>query len=150
MFIMAHIQRDDTDVVAADQIGVFFAIVQNEGKHPLQIVEEFRSFFLIQRQDDLTVGTGLKRVAIAVFSAQSLMVIDFTVHRQRMCFGFVVQWLGTCVDIHNRQTLMGEDSFFACIHAGPVGAAMAHQTGQFQRFFTQFARVGFNIQHTKN
>jgi len=67
----------------------------------LQIVEEFWAFFLIQREDNFTVRTGLELVAIAIFRTQSLVVVDFAVNGQRMCFFLVVQRLGTCIDVNN-------------------------------------------------
>lgn len=50
MFIVSHVQRDNTNMVAANQVSVFFAVVQGEGEHTLQVVEELRAFLLIQRQ----------------------------------------------------------------------------------------------------
>ncbi|SAH47469.1 Uncharacterised protein [Enterobacter cloacae] len=42
-------------MVAANQVSVFFAVVQREGEHTLQVVEELRAFLLIQRQDHFAV-----------------------------------------------------------------------------------------------
>ena len=117
VLIVAHVQRDNTDVVAANQIGVFFTVVQREGKHALQVVQELRAFFLIQRQDHFTVGTGLERVAIAVFGAQRLMVVDFTVYRQRVRFFLVIQRLCTGVDVNNGQTFVSQNRFIAGVDA---------------------------------
>ena len=64
----------------------FFAVVQGEGEHSLQIVEELRAFFLIQREDHFAVGTGLELVAIAILRAQRLVVVDLAVNGQRMGF----------------------------------------------------------------
>ena len=137
-------------MVAANQIGIFFAVVQGEGKHTLQIIEEFRAFLLIQRQDHFTVRTGLEGVTVAVLGAQRLMVIDFTVDSQRVCFFLVIQRLRTGVDVNNGQPFVCQDGFIAGVNAGPVRAAMAHQAGQFECLFTQFACVSFNIQYAKN
>ncbi|MNP42673.1 hypothetical protein D3C76_1364550 [compost metagenome] len=93
-------------MIATDQVGVFFAIVQREGKHTLQIVEELRPFFLIQGKDHFAVGTGLEGVAVAILCAQRLMVVDFTVNGQRVRFFLVIQRLGTGVDVDNRQTFV--------------------------------------------
>ncbi len=77
-------------MVATNQIRIFFTVVQGEGEHPLQLIEEFRAFFLVQRQDHFTVRTGLEGITIAVFRTQRLMVVDFTVDRQRMGFFLVI------------------------------------------------------------
>ena len=150
VFIVAHVQRDNTDVVAANQVGVFFAVVQGEGKHTLQVVQKLGTFLLIQRQDHFTVGPGLERVAVAVLGAQRLVVIDLTVDSQRVRFFLVIQRLCTGVDVNNRQTFVSQNCFVTGVNAGPVRAAMAHQAGQFECLFTQFARVSFNIQYAKN
>ncbi len=99
VFVVTHIQRDDADVVATNQIRVFFAVVESESKHPLQIVEEVRAFFLIQREDNFAVGTGLERVAVAVFRAQRLVVVDFTVDGESVSFSGVIQRLRAGVDV---------------------------------------------------
>ena len=137
-------------MVAANQISVFFAVIQCEGKHPLQFIEELRPFFLVQREDHFTVGTGLELIAIAIFGAQRLVVVDFTVDRQRMGFLLVIERLGAGVDVDDRQTFVGENRFIAGINAGPVRSAVAHQAGKFQCLFTQFACVSFDIQYAKN
>ena len=95
---MAHIQRDNPDVVATNQVRVFFTVVERESKHSLQIVEEVRTFFLIQREDDFAVGTGLEGIAIAVFRAQRLMVVDFPVDGERVRFCGIIQRL--CAGVH--------------------------------------------------
>lgn len=65
---MTHVQRDNPNVIAADQIRILLAVVECEGEHALQVVKEFRPFLLVQREDNFTVGTGLELIAIAVFS----------------------------------------------------------------------------------
>ncbi len=150
VLIVPHVKRDNTEVVTANQVRIFFAVVQGKGKHPLQVVEEFRSFLLIQRQNDFAVRAGLEGVTVAVLSTQRLMVVDFTVDGQRVGFFLVIQRLGARVDVDNRQTFMGQDGLVAGIDTGPVRAAMAHQTREFQCFFTQLARVSFDIQYAKN
>ncbi len=117
VFIVTHVQRDNADVVTANQVSVFFAVVQGEGKHALQIVEKLRTFFLIQRQDHFTVRTGLEGVAVAVLGAQRLMVIDFTVNSQRVRFFLVIQRLCTGVDVNNRQTFVSQNRFVAGVNA---------------------------------
>ena len=149
-FVVTHVQRDNTDMVAANQVRVLLAVVQREGEHPLQIVEEFWTFFLIQREDDFAVRTGLELVTVAVFSAQCLMVVDFTVDGQSVRFLFVIQRLGTGVDVNNRQAFMCENRFITCVDPRPVRATVAHQAGELKRLFTQLDRISFNIQYTEN
>jgi len=117
VFIVAHVQRDNADVVAANQVSVFFAVVQGKGKHTLQVVQELRTFLLIQRQDHFTVRAGLEGVAVAVLGAQRLMVIDFTVDSQRVRFFLVIQRLCTGVDVNNRQTFVSQNRFVAGVNA---------------------------------
>ena len=117
MFIVAHVQRDNTDVVAANQVGVFFAVVQGEGKHALQVVQELGPFLLIQRQDHFTVRAGLECVAVAVFGAQCLVVIDLTVDSQRVRFFLVIQRLCTGVDVNNGQTFVSQNRFITGVNA---------------------------------
>ncbi|MNG61390.1 hypothetical protein D3C79_195740 [compost metagenome] len=149
-FIMPHVQRDNAQMVAANQVGVFLGVVQGKGEHALQVVEEVGAFFLIQRQDHLTVGTSLELIAIAKLLAQRLVVVNFTVNRQNVGVRSVVQRLGAIVDVDNRQALMHQNGFIAGVNAGPVRAAVAHQTRQLQRFLTQFNGIGLQIEHTEN
>ena len=104
-------------MVAANQIRVFFAIVQGEGKHTLQVVQEFRTFLLIERQNHFTVRPGLEGVAVAVLGAQCLMVIDFTVNSQRVRFFLVIQRLCTGVDVYDRQTFVSQNRFITGVNA---------------------------------
>ncbi|MGY6036075.1 hypothetical protein ACUY4R_004190 [Kosakonia sp. BK9b] len=129
VLIMPHIERDNADMIAANQVSVLFAVIQGEGEHTLQIVQESRAFFLIQREDHFAVGASLEGITVAILSAQSLMVVDLPVDCQRMCFFLVVERLSTGVNINNGETFMGQDCFVACINAGPVRAAVAHQAG---------------------
>lgn len=80
-------------MVATNQVGIFFAVVQGKGKHALQVVEKFRPFFLIQREDHFTVRPCLELITIAIFSAQCLVIVDFTVYRQYVGFLLVVERL---------------------------------------------------------
>ena len=57
----------------------------------MQVVEKFRPFFLIQREDHFTVRPCLELITIAIFSAQCLVVVDFTVYRQYVGFLLVVE-----------------------------------------------------------
>ena len=150
MFIVAHIERDDADMIAADQILLLFAVPQDKREHALQLVKEIDPFFLVERQNNFAVGAGLELVAIAQLGAQRLMVVDLAVNRQNMGAIGVVQRLGAVVDVNDGQTLMREDRFIVGIHARPVRPAVTHQTRTLQRFFTQFNRIAFQIQHTKN
>ncbi|MNC73793.1 hypothetical protein D3C75_1250520 [compost metagenome] len=81
---------------------------------------------------------------------QGLMVINFTVNRQYVGVRSVVQRLGTVIHVNNRQALVNQNGFIAGVDAGPVWAAMAHKARQFQRSFTQFNRIGLQIEHTEN
>ncbi|MNT45147.1 hypothetical protein D3C72_1817120 [compost metagenome] len=116
----------------------------------MQFVEEVRAFLLVQRQNHFTVGTGLELVAIAKLLAQRLMVVDLAVNGQNVGVRSVVQRLGAIVDVDNRQALMHQDGFIAGVNTGPIRAAVAHQTGQLQRFLTQFNGIGLQIEHTEN
>lgn len=73
-------------MVATNQVGIFFAVVQGKGKHALQVVKKFRPFFLIQREDHFAVRSGLELITIAIFGAQCTVVVDFTVYRQYVGF----------------------------------------------------------------
>ena len=117
VLIVAHVQRDNADVVTANQVRVFFAVVQGEGEHALQVVQELGPFLLIQRQDHFTVRTGLERVAVAVFGAQRLVVVDFTVDSQRVRFFLVIQRLCTGVDVNNGQTFVSQNRFITGVNA---------------------------------
>ena len=88
-------------MVATNQICIFFAVVQGKGKHALQVVEKFRPFFLIQREDHFTVRPCLELITIAIFSAQCLVVVDFTVYRQYVGFLLVVERLRPRVNVNN-------------------------------------------------
>ena len=88
-------------MVATNQVGIFFAVVQGKGKHALQVVEKFRPFFLIQREDHFTVRPCLELITIAVFSAQCLVIVDFTVYRQYVGFLLVVERLRPRVNVNN-------------------------------------------------
>jgi hypothetical protein len=57
-------------------------------------------------EDNFAVGAGLEGIAVAIFRAQRLMVVDFAVNGQRVGFLRVVQRLGPGVDVDDRQTLM--------------------------------------------
>ena len=137
-------------MIATDQISVLLAVVQGKSKHALQIIQKLWAFFLIQREDNFAVGTGLELIAIAVLSAQRLVVINFTVNRQDMRFLHVVQRLSTGVDVDDGQTFVCQNGVITGVNTRPVRAAMAHQTRQFQGFFTQFNCVSFNIEYAKN
>ena len=150
MFVVAHIERDDADMIAADQVLLLRAVPQDKGEHAFEFVEEVDAFFLIERQNDFAVGAGLELVAIAQLGAQRLMVVNLAVNRQNMGVIGVVQRLGAVVDVDDRQTFMRENRFIVGIHAGPVRSAMTHQARTLQRFFTQINRIAFQIQHTKN
>ena len=104
-------------MVAANQVSVFFAVVQGEGKHALQVVQELGSFYLIQRQDHFTVRTGLERVAVTVLCAQRLVVVDLTVDSQRVRFFLVIQRLCTGVDVNNRQAFVSQNRFVTGVNA---------------------------------
>ncbi len=125
---MAHVQRDDAQVIAADQVGVFFGVIQGKGEHALQIVEELRAFLLIQRQDHFTVGAGLEGIAVAQLLAQRLVVVNFAVDRQNVGVRSVVQRLSAVVDVDDRQAFVSQNGFVAGVNAGPIRAAVAHQT----------------------
>lgn len=73
-------------MVATNQVGIFFAVVQGKSEHALQIVEKFWPFFLIQREDHFAVRPSLELVTIAILGAQGLVVVDFTVYRQYVGF----------------------------------------------------------------
>ena len=88
-------------MVATNQVGIFFAVVQGKGKHALQVVKKFRPFFLIQREDHFAVRSGLELITIAIFGAQCLVVVDFTVYRQYVGFLLVVERLRPCVNVNN-------------------------------------------------
>ena len=96
-------------MISTDQVGVLLAVVQGKSEHALQVIEERGSFFLIQREDNFAVGTGLELVAIAVFSTQCLVVINFTVNRQDMCLLHVVQRLSTGIDVDDGQTFVRQN-----------------------------------------
>lgn len=86
-------------MVTANQVGVFFTVVQGRCKHTLKVVQELGSFLLIQRQNDFTVRAGLERVAVTVLGAQRLVVVNLTVNRQRVRFFLVIQRLCTGIDV---------------------------------------------------
>ena len=94
----------------------------------MQIVEELRAFLLIQRQDHFTVGAGLEGIAVAQLLAQRLVVVNFAVDRQNVGVRSVVQWLSAVVDVDDRQAFVSQNGLVAGLNAGPILAALAHQT----------------------
>src|ERR1051326_826710 len=141
--VPADIERYNTDRIACDQIAVATRVVEHEGKDPIHAIQELaRLRLVIEVEDDLAIGGGLKIVPAAKSSAQVLVVINLAVHGEDIAVQRVYQRLRPMLDVDDREPLVGEYRVFVRVDAAPIGAAVAKFLGHGEREPTQFSRVG--------
>jgi len=89
---------------------VLAGVVQHEGVHAGQVLDQAGTFGAVEGEDDLAIAAGLVGVPLRQWSlADVLVVVDLAVDRQHsFCFG-VDHGLRSAQDVHDGQSFMGDD-----------------------------------------
>ena len=145
ILVITDVERNDADRVTGDQELISFDIVKSEGKDTIQLLQHLAdarmygifsliyqggeigigTHLTIEREDDLTVGTGLKLVGIGEASTDILVIIDLTVYGKHLFLVGCEQRLATTLWVNDAQTLVCEDGRTSTIDSAPVWSAVA-------------------------
>ena len=119
--IRSVVQGDDADGVARNDPMVLAGVVQHEGVHAGQVLDQAGTFGAVEGEDDLAIAAGLVGVPLGQRPfADVLVVVDLAVDRQDgLRFG-VDHGLRSAQDVHDGQALMGDDGTGMFADARPV------------------------------
>ncbi|MNC03055.1 hypothetical protein D3C75_504480 [compost metagenome] len=150
VLVAAGIEGDDPHVVTANQIGILFGVIEDEGKDAVQIVQEGGALLLVEGEQHLAVGVGLELEVDLEALLEFLVVVDLAVDGQYVSALGVVERLGAIARIDDGQALVHQDGLVGAVDAGPVRPAVTQSLGHLQGRFAQGGGVGLDVQNAEN
>mmetsp|Transcript_80779 Transcript_80779/g.250733 ORF Transcript_80779/g.250733 Transcript_80779/m.250733 type:complete len:229 (-) Transcript_80779:44-730(-) len=142
----AHVEGDDADGVAGNEVGVALHVPDDEGKHAANLVlrEEVHAVLGVEVQEHLAIALRQELVLPGGAGLELLtelhVVVDLPVHAQDDVVRLVVERLVAAVRVHNGQALVRDDGATLAIDAAPVGATVPQELGSVHDFLA--CRVG--------
>ena len=93
MGIVTVVQRNDSDRITRHHPEIFVLVIQAKSIHATEFFEEIRTLFKVQRQDHFTVGLRAKWVTAFKPCPDLLVIVDFTINRQRLACRIHSVWV---------------------------------------------------------
>ena len=138
VLIPALIQRNHADFVTPDDVQIFLAVIQGKRKDAAQIFQKINAFVQVQRQNHLAVALGLELIAVGIFGANVLVVVDFAVHRKNYRAVGTDKRLLSRKRVYDGKTFVAQNRVVARVHAAPVRSSVANLARHVQKLRAQF------------